>query len=160
MVNGSTAGFAFSRLSSRFRSQRSGSIEQGPQGLISLSPLPLRVCGEQPLKTFTAGAERVEAQRNQPETFFRKVLVVVMDSVSIAPTMVNNNDFHKVFVRLKSILQPYIKKMDIAHDSQTYFLLNTRHIMRNKQPLCFAGVRQCKSYVSFYLMSVYACPAL
>ena len=74
--------------------------------------------------------------------------------------MANNNDFHKVFVRLKSILQPYIKKMDIAHDSQTYFLLNTRHIMRNKQPLCFAGVRQCKSYVSFYLMSVYACPAL
>jgi hypothetical protein len=30
--------------------------------------------------------------------------------------------------------------------------------MKNKQPLCFGGVRLGKNYVSFYLMSVYASP--
>lgn len=74
--------------------------------------------------------------------------------------MPDNNNFDKVFARLKAIFQPYVKKMDVAHDSQTYYLLNTRHIMKNKQPLCFGGVRQCKGYVSVYLMSVYACPDL
>jgi len=74
--------------------------------------------------------------------------------------MPNKNDFNQVFANLKSILQPYVKKMDVAQDSPTYYLLNTRHIMKNNQPLCFGGVRQCKSYVSFYLMSLYASPDL
>jgi hypothetical protein len=74
--------------------------------------------------------------------------------------MPNKNDFDKVFARLKSILQPYVKKMDVANDSQIYYLLNTRHIMKNKKPLCFGGVRLGKAYVSFYLMSVYASPDL
>jgi hypothetical protein len=56
-------------------------------------------------------------------------------------TMPEKNDFDKIFARLKKILQPYVKKMDVASDSETYYLLNTRHIMKNKQPLCFAGVR-------------------
>jgi len=74
--------------------------------------------------------------------------------------MSNNNNFELVFARLKTILQPYAKKLDVSHDSQAYYLLNTRHIMKNKQPLCFGGVRLGKAYVSFYLMSVYACPDL
>src|SRR5213080_5440415 len=69
-------------------------------------------------------------------------------------------DFDEVFAELKSIFKPYAKKMDIASDTETYYLLNTRHIMKNKQPLCFGGVRRGKNYVSFYLMSVYACPEL
>ena len=32
--------------------------------------------------------------------------------------------------------------------------------MKNKQPLCFGGVRLGKSYVSFYLMTVYVSPDL
>jgi hypothetical protein len=44
----------------------------------------------------------------------------------------------------------------VAQDTKSYYLLNTRHIMKNKQPLCFGGVRLGKAYVSFYLMSVYA----
>ena len=71
-----------------------------------------------------------------------------------------DNNFDKVFARLKAIFQPYVKKMDVAQDNRTYYLLNTRHIMKNKQPLCFGGVRLGKAYVSFYLMSVYACPDL
>src|SRR5437667_5051496 len=68
--------------------------------------------------------------------------------------------FDTVFAKLKAIFQPYAKKMDVAADNQTYYLLNTRYIMKNKQPLCFGGVRLGKAYVSFYLMSVYASPDL
>src|SRR5213080_502920 len=70
------------------------------------------------------------------------------------------NNFNEVFARLKSIIQPYAKKMDAASDTEQYYLLNTHYIMKNKQPLCFGGVRRGRNYVSFYLMSVYALPDL
>ena len=72
--------------------------------------------------------------------------------------MPGKTDFTQVFEQLKSIFKPYAKKMDVSHDTDTYYLLNTRYIMKNKQPLCFGGVRLGKNYVSFYLMSVYASP--
>src|SRR6202171_744308 len=74
--------------------------------------------------------------------------------------MPDKNNFSEVFAKLKAIFQPYLKKMDVVGDGQTCYLLNTRDIMKNKQPLCFGGVRRGKAYVSFYLMSVYACPDL
>ena len=74
--------------------------------------------------------------------------------------MPDKNEFETVFAELKSIFEPYAKKMDIAADTGSYYQLNTRYIMKNKQPLCFGGVRLGKSYVSFYLMSVYASPEL
>ncbi len=74
--------------------------------------------------------------------------------------MTDKPNFDEVFAELKSIFKPYAKKMDVASDTGTYYLLNTRHIMKNKQPLCFGGVRRGKNYVSFYLMSVYAVPEL
>ncbi|HSV33278.1 MAG TPA: hypothetical protein VLH87_04075 [Pyrinomonadaceae bacterium] len=74
--------------------------------------------------------------------------------------MPDKNNFNEVFDRLKAIFKPYAKKMDVASDTEQYYLLNTRHIMKNKQPLCFGGVRRGKNYVSFYLMSVYASPDL
>ena len=70
--------------------------------------------------------------------------------------MKKQNDFEPVFLRLKQIFKPYARKMEVASDSPLCYLLNTKHIMKNKQPLCFGGVRQGKSYVSFYLMPVYA----
>jgi hypothetical protein len=72
----------------------------------------------------------------------------------------NKNEFDAVFEKLKAIFAPYVKSMDVAHDTPSYYLLNTRHLMKNKQPLCFGGVRKGKAYVSFYLMSVYACADL
>ena len=48
--------------------------------------------------------------------------------------------------------------MDVSQDTDQYYLLNTRYLMKNKQPLCFGGVRLGKNYVSFYLMTVYASP--
>ena len=67
-------------------------------------------------------------------------------------------DFTEVFEQLKTIVKPYAKNMDVSQDTDTYYLLNTRYIMKNKQPLCYGGVRLGKNYVSFYLMSVYASP--
>src|SRR5204863_1319358 len=72
--------------------------------------------------------------------------------------MPDKNNFNEVFDRLKSIFKPYAKKMEVASDTEQYYLLNTHYIMKNKQPLCFGGVRLGKNYVSFYLMSVYASP--
>ena len=69
-------------------------------------------------------------------------------------------DFTKVFEELKAIFKPYAKKMDVSQDSDQCYMLDTRFIMKNKQPLCFGGVRQGKNYVSVYLMSVYASPEL
>ena len=67
-------------------------------------------------------------------------------------------EFTEVFEQLKSIFKPYAKKMDVSQDTDQCYLLDTRYIMKNKQPLCFGGVRLGKNYVSFYLMSVYASP--
>src|SRR6266513_2943854 len=69
-------------------------------------------------------------------------------------------DFTEVFEQLKSIFKPYAKKMDVSQDTDECYMLDTRYIMKNKQPLCFGGVRLGKNYVSFYLMSVYASPHL
>jgi hypothetical protein len=74
--------------------------------------------------------------------------------------MADKSEFKTVFEELKSIFKPYAKKMDVAHDTDTHYMLNTQHIMKNKQPLCFGGVRLGKAYVSFYLMTVYVSPDL
>jgi len=74
--------------------------------------------------------------------------------------MAGQADFTEVFNELKSIFEPYAKKMDVSQDTDTSYMLNTRYIMKNKQPLSFGGVRVGKNYVSFYLMSVYASPDL
>jgi hypothetical protein len=74
--------------------------------------------------------------------------------------MTNENEFDLVFKKLKAIFAPYAKKMDAACDTPDYYVLNTRHIMKNKQPLCFGGVRKGKAYVSFHLFAVYACTDL
>jgi hypothetical protein len=74
--------------------------------------------------------------------------------------MPRQDDFETVFAELKALFKPYVKSMDVEQDTGSYYLLNTRHIMRNKKPLCFGGVRRGKNYVSFYLMSVYATPDL
>jgi len=74
--------------------------------------------------------------------------------------MPDKSAFSEVFNELKSIFKPYGKKMEVASDTDFYYMLNTRYIMKNKQPLCFGGVRRGKGYVSFYLMPAYACPDL
>ena len=69
-------------------------------------------------------------------------------------------DFSTVFLKLKAILQTYASKLVVIADTDDAYSLETRHIMKNKKPLYFGGVRKGKNYVSFYLMSVYATPDL
>lgn len=70
------------------------------------------------------------------------------------------SEYSLVEASLRSILQPYEKDMMVLSPEGMDFGLNTRHIMPNKQPLFFAGVKQRKNYVSFYLMPVYVFPEL
>jgi hypothetical protein len=69
-------------------------------------------------------------------------------------------DFDAVFKELRAIFKPYVKKMAVTQDTDTAFMLDTRYIMKNKQPLSFGGVRKGKNYVSFHLMTLYALPDL
>ncbi|MEO7971322.1 MAG: hypothetical protein ABI698_08485 [bacterium] len=74
--------------------------------------------------------------------------------------MVAKDDFETIFEKLRAILRPYEKKMVVVHDTDSYYYLDTPHLMKNKRRLCFAAVRAGKAYVSFYLMPVYASPEL
>ncbi len=69
-------------------------------------------------------------------------------------------DFPQVFQKLKALLEPYAGKMVLSSDTDSGYYLDTRFIMSNKQPLFFGAVKIRKSYVSFYLMPLYACPEL
>lgn len=65
-----------------------------------------------------------------------------------------------VFQELRAILVPYAEGLDVKTDNDTELYLNTRHVMKNKQPLFFAAVQIKKAYVSFHLMPVYVQPEL
>ena len=61
----------------------------------------------------------------------------------------------EVFRRLRGLLKDVTKGLKVKADAPGQFLVDTRHIMSNKQALNFGGVRSGKDYVSFYLMPVY-----
>ena len=72
--------------------------------------------------------------------------------------MASKPDLQPVFERLKKILAPYEAKMDVAQDTDTVYMLNTRYLLKKNYPLMFAGVRLGKNYVSYHLFSVYTTP--
>jgi hypothetical protein len=74
--------------------------------------------------------------------------------------MANTNDFEATFLALKKVLKPYERRMVIQDDNESSYCLATKHIMKNKQPLWFAGVRKGKAYVSYHFVPIYACPEL
>lgn len=74
--------------------------------------------------------------------------------------MANTNDFDATFLALKKVLKPYERGLVVQDDSENSYCLITKHIMKNKQPLWFAGVRKGKAYVSYHLIPIYACPEL
>lgn len=74
--------------------------------------------------------------------------------------MADTNDFDGTFRALKKLLKPYERRLVVQADSENNYCLITKHIMKNKQPLWFAGVRKGKAYVSYHLIPVYACPEL
>jgi hypothetical protein len=74
--------------------------------------------------------------------------------------MAIKNDLRPVFARLKEIFAPYEPQMNIATNTDTMYVLNTRHLLKKNYPLMFGGVRLGKNYVSYHLMSAYASPDL
>ena len=69
-------------------------------------------------------------------------------------------DFKPVFAALEKILKPYSDRLAVKGDAAKNYHLESREPTYKNRPMYFAGVRANKSYVSFYLMSVYTCPDL
>lgn len=74
--------------------------------------------------------------------------------------MSSTADFDTTFSKLRALLEPYAGKLRVVHDTQSNYYLETRYMMRSKQPLFFGAVRKGKAYVSFHLMPVYVFPDL
>ena len=74
--------------------------------------------------------------------------------------MTQADDFGMTFLGLRKILEPYGAKLNVVHDTDSNYYLETSHVMKNKQHLFFAAVRRGKGYVSFHLMPIYACSDL
>jgi len=71
-----------------------------------------------------------------------------------------NTTFKTVFLDLKKIMMVYSHSLIVVEDGVDNLYLNTHHIMKNKKPLYFGGVKIGKSYISYHLMPVYVFPEL
>ncbi|MEW5814717.1 MAG: hypothetical protein AB1798_04875 [Spirochaetota bacterium] len=69
-------------------------------------------------------------------------------------------DFSQVFAELRRIMLPYARKLDCKVDDESELYVDTKHIQKNKKPLCFGAVQIKKNYVSYHLMPVYVNPTL
>ncbi len=74
--------------------------------------------------------------------------------------MTTQTEFPLVFGKLKSILQPYAKKLIVKMDSAEGFSLDGSYSEKWKKELFFGAAQIKKNYVSFYLMPVYMFPGL
>lgn len=65
-----------------------------------------------------------------------------------------------VFERLRSILRPYAPRLTVVHDTADNYYLDAGWSEKWKRVVFFGAATIRKRYVSFYLMPVYAHPAL
>jgi hypothetical protein len=70
--------------------------------------------------------------------------------------MPKDDNFRETFSQLKEIFKPYAAKLNVVHDTDSNYYLDTHRVMKNKRHLFFGAVRIGKGYVSFHLMPVYA----
>ena len=68
--------------------------------------------------------------------------------------------FEAVYERLRSILEPYAPKMYVSADTDVWYSLDLAPEAERIPATWFGAVRRGKSYVSYYLMPVYADPRL
>ena len=69
--------------------------------------------------------------------------------------------FAATFATLRSVLQPYARRLLVAVDEPGNYQLSAKDKTdRIGRPLFVAAVQIKKNYVSFHLMPVYACPDL
>lgn len=64
--------------------------------------------------------------------------------------------FAQTFDGLRAILQPYAADLNLVHDNDKNYYLETKGTPYRGKPVCFAAVRLGKNYVSYYLMAVYS----
>ena len=74
--------------------------------------------------------------------------------------MPDQKDLQATFARLKKILQKYEKYLTVTADEPGNYYLDAAYSEKFKRQIFFGAVRIKKSYVSFYLMPVYAFPDL
>ena len=74
--------------------------------------------------------------------------------------MATRDEFDSTFNALKKILKPYERRLVVQTDNDSNYFLVTKHILKSRQPLWFAGVRKGKAYVSYHFVPIYACPEL
>lgn len=70
------------------------------------------------------------------------------------------NQFRKIFERLKSILKKYENSLELKTSTEDNYYLDAGYHEKYKQQLFFGAVNVKKNYVSFYLMPVYVFPEL
>lgn len=71
-----------------------------------------------------------------------------------------SSDLAPIFRRLRSILEPYEKRMHVSAATETLYGLDLAPPEERTPATWFGAVRQGKRYVSYYLMPVYTEPAL
>jgi hypothetical protein len=69
-------------------------------------------------------------------------------------------DFDAVFSALRGLLTPYTDTLALKTPKPGYCFVESHTPTYRNQPMYFAGVKMGKNYVSYHLMSVYACPDL
>jgi hypothetical protein len=74
--------------------------------------------------------------------------------------MPDSTQFPLVFMRLKSLLEPYAPALVVTADTPEAYSLNTHYSERYKKEVFFGAAQIQKNYVSYYLMPVYMFPDL
>lgn len=71
-----------------------------------------------------------------------------------------STEFPIVFEKLKAIIKPYAKKLNVKTDKVDLYYLDAAYSEKWKKEIFFASTQIKKNYVSFYLMPVYMFPDL
>ncbi len=69
-------------------------------------------------------------------------------------------DLEPVYRRLKSILEPYARRLHVTEERPTTYAVEVAPEGERNPTTWFGGVRLGKRYVSYHLMPVYVDPAL
>jgi hypothetical protein len=70
------------------------------------------------------------------------------------------NAFPAAFQELRAILASYADRFTVTRDGPDVYSLDVAHSPKFRKPLLFGSVVINRSYVSFHLFPVYACPDL
>lgn len=74
--------------------------------------------------------------------------------------MPDTTQFPLVFMRLKSLLEPYAPALVVTADTPEVYYLNMHYAERYQKEVFFGAAQIKKNYVSYYLMPVYMFPDL